>query len=339
MKRTGTIAQVVEAKSLLKFSEREFPSPGTDQVLVKIEACGICHSDSFAFDGHFPGLKYPLIPGHEIAGTVVEAGNEVSRVKVGDRVGVGWHGGHCHHCSSCHRGDFVTCARLQTPGINRDGGYAEFGIFPEEACALIPAEISFAEAGPLMCAGVTTFNALRNSGARGGDTVAILGLGGLGHLAVQFASKMGFRTVAIARGAEKASFAKELGAQHYIDSQEKDAVAKLQQLGGANVLLSTITNSAAMTPWVESLAIGGQMLIVGADVEPIQVSPIFLLSRRAKVAGWPSGSSADSQDCMNFAALSGVRPMIEEYAFKDAGAAFERMISGKARFRVVLKMS
>lgn len=336
--KTGRAAQIAAANSSLEFVSREYPEPAAREIRLKIEACGICHSDSFAFFGAFPGINYPVVPGHELVGIVDAVGAHVTRISVGDRVGVGWHGGHCHDCDSCRKGDFITCSKLLTPGINIDGGYADYGIFSEDACALVPDELSSADAGPLMCAGVTTFNALRHAGAQPGDTVAILGIGGLGHLGVQFASKMGYRTVAIARGKDKAEFARELGAHEYIDSTDKNAVATLQKLGGAKVLLSTITNAEAMSAWIDGLAIGGKMVIVGADVQPIAVSPIALISARRTISGWPSGTARDSEDCMNFCALTGIRPMIEKYPFEKAEEAYERMMSGKARFRVVVEL-
>lgn len=337
--KVGRAAQVAAANAGLSYVDREYSHPSAREVRLKIETCGICHSDCFAFLGTFPGLKYPLVPGHELVGIVDAVGDSVTRLKVGDRVGVGWHGAHCLECESCRRGDFITCESLSTPGINIDGGYAEYGLFSEDACAKVPAEISSAEAGPLMCAGVTTFNALRNAGAVAGDTVAILGIGGLGHLGVQYANKMGFRTVAIARGKDKADFAKELGAHTYIDSQDDDAVAQLQKMGGAKVLLSTVTNAAAVSPWVEGLSLDGRLVVVGADVKPIEVSPLALISGRRSISGWPSGTARDSEDCMNFSALTGIRPMIEKFSFDKAEEAYNRMMSGKARFRVVLEIS
>lgn len=335
--RTGRAAEVTQPNAGLTYTTKQYAAPAGNEVRLKIQACGVCHSDSFAFTGMFHGLQYPLIPGHEIAAVIDAVGDQVTRLKVGDRVGVGWHGGHCHHCDACRSGDYILCQESQIPGINRSGGYAEYAIFPEEVCALIPDELKASEAAPLLCAGVTTYNSLRNAGAMPGDTVAILGLGGLGHLGVQFANKMGYRTVAIARGTDKAPFARQLGAHEYIDSQSSNAVQVLKALGGASVLLSTITNSEAMTPWIDGLARNGRMVLVGADVEPMQVSPIALLSQRRSIVGWPSGTARDSEDCLRFAALTGVRPMVEVYPFDKAGQAYERMMSGKARFRVVVE--
>ncbi len=335
--KTGRAAQLVKPNTKLEFVSKNYAAPAARQVRIKIEACGVCHSDSFTFLGAFPGTVYPAVPGHEVVGIVDAVGDGVSRLKKGDRVGIGWHGGHCHECISCRSGDFIACIKLQTPGITINGGYAEYANFAEEVCALVPPELSPSEAAPLMCAGVTTYNALRNAGARPGDIVAILGMGGLGHLGIQFANKMGFRTIAIARGSDKAAFAKQLGAHHYIDSEAADAVDNLSKLGGAKVLLSTITNSDAMSPWVDALAINGRMILVGADMKPMQVSPVTMLRGRRSVTGWPSGTAKDSEDCLKFAALMGVRPMIEKFPFDKAQEAYERMMSGKARFRVVLE--
>jgi D-arabinose 1-dehydrogenase-like Zn-dependent alcohol dehydrogenase len=338
IRKTGNVARLVKPGQALEFVSQEFPPLLDRQVRIKVQACGVCHSDSFAFYGGFPGLAYPRVPGHEIVGIVDEIGGQVERLKKGDRVGVGWHGGHCHECLSCRSGDFITCSKLQVPGITIDGGYGQYAVFPEEVCALVPDALSSAEAAPLMCAGVTTYNALRNAGARGGDTVAILGIGGLGHLGVQFANKMGFRTVAIARGDDKADFAAKLGAHHYINSESTGALDKLKNLGGAKVLLSTVTSSKAMTPWVDALGVNGRMVLVGADMEPMQISPVSLLMARRSVTGWPSGTAKDSEDCLNFAALTGIRPMNESFPFEKAQEAYERMMSGKARFRVVIEM-
>lgn len=335
--KIGRAAQVSKANGALEFVEKDYSSIPPGSVRLKVHACGVCHSDSFAVHGGFPGLSYPIVPGHEIVGTIDGVGEGVGRLKQGDRVGIGWHGDHCHVCDSCRKGDFITCDKLSTPGITTDGGYSEYVIFPEDACALVPESLSSSEAAPLMCAGVTTYNSLRNAGAKPGDVVAVLGLGGLGHLGVQFANKMGFKTVAIARGDDKESFAKELGAHAYINSEKADAVDSLNKLGGAKVILSTITNSDAMTPWVGALAKDGRLLIVGADVKPLQISPILLIGARRSITGWPSGTARDSEDCMNFCALMNIRPMIESYPFDKAAEAYDRMMSGKARFRVVIE--
>ncbi len=335
--KTGRVAQVPKPEAALEFTSKTYGELAARDVRLKVQACGICHSDSFAFHGGFPGMKHPLVPGHEIVGIVDAVGSEVGRLKVGDRVGVGWHGGHCHECNSCRSGDFISCSKLQTPGITIDGGYAEYAVFPEAVCAIVPEKLTSAEAAPMVCAGVTTYNSLRHTGAMPGDTVAILGIGGLGHLGVQFANKMGFKTVAIARGKDKESFAKELGAHEYIDSEAPDAVDTLKKLGGAKVILSTVTNSDAMTPWIEALSIGGKLLIIGADFKPMQISPLALIGARRSIVGWPSGTAKDSEECMNFCALTGIRPMIETYQFEKANEAYQRMMSGKARFRVVLE--
>lgn len=336
--RTGRAFFVSKPDGEFAVREVQYPAPQKDQVLLKVSACGICHSDSFAVSGHFPGLKYPVCPGHEIAGVIEAVGTDVVRLSPGDSVGVGWHGGHCGECIACRSGDFIACRLLKTPGISIDGGYAQYAIFPESVCALIPDELDFADAAPLLCAGVTTFNALRHSGAKGGDVVAIIGIGGLGHLAVQFANKMGFYTVAIARGDDKAEFAGDLGAHLYINSESKDAVSKLKNIGGAKVILATAASSKAMSPWVDALTIDGKMVIVGADTEPLNISPIQLIGGRKQIMGWPSGTAKDSEECMEFAARFDIRPMIEQYPFDQAQEAYERMMSGEARFRVVLDL-
>lgn len=328
--------QVTRAKGPLELVERDIPEPGTGQVRIKVQACGVCHSDSMVKEGIWPGIQYPRVPGHEVAGIIDAIGPGVAEWKTGQKVGVGWNGGYCGHCESCRRGDFNTCQNILISGISYDGGYAEYMIAPASALAAIPQELSPPEAGPLMCAGITTFNALRNSGARPGSVVAVQGIGGLGHLAVQFASKMGFYTVAIARGKDKEPLAKKLGAKLYIDSESQDPVAELKKLGGAKLILSTITHSKSMSSVVDGLAIDGTFLVVGASMEPIEVSPIALITNRTSVKGWPSGSSIDSQDTMSFCALSGVRSMNEVFPLEKAAEAYDRMMSGKARFRVVL---
>jgi D-arabinose 1-dehydrogenase-like Zn-dependent alcohol dehydrogenase len=330
--------QVGSAGGALELVELEIPAPGPHQALVKVEACGICHSDSMTKDGSWPGVQYPRVPGHEVAGVIEALGPEVESWKAGDRVGVGWHGGHCGHCANCRRGIFVLCERAQVPGISYDGGYAEYMVAPVEALARMPQDLADVDAAPLLCAGITTFNALRNSGARAGDTVAILGLGGLGHLGVQYARKMGFRTVAIARGEDKAPLAKELGAHHYIDSRKENVADALKALGGAKIILATVTNADAMTATLGGLALDGTLLVVGIAQEPIQVSGAQFIMGRDAVRGWPSGTSADSEDTLAFSALADVKPMIETYPLERAPEAYERMISGAARFRVVLTM-
>jgi D-arabinose 1-dehydrogenase-like Zn-dependent alcohol dehydrogenase len=330
------VVQVPRPNGPFELVERDLPEAGAGSVRIKISACGICHSDSYTKEGTFPGIQYPRVPGHEIAGTVDAIGTGVPGWSAGQRVGVGWHGGHCGYCDSCRRGDFVTCQiARQVPGITYDGGYADYMIAPAEALALIPDELSAVEAGPLMCAGITTFNSLRHSGARPGDVVAVLGIGGLGHLGVQFAAKMGFRTVAIARGADKEPLAKQLGARHYIDSQTQDPAKELIKLGGAKVILATATSGKAMGAAIGGLGIDGKMIIVGA-ADPMEVPPLLLIGGRRSVTGWPSGRSIDSQDTLRFSALTGVRSMNEVFPLERAAEAYEHMMSGKARFRVVL---
>ena len=328
--------QVGSPNGPFELVEKDIPLPSVGSVRIKVEACGVCHSDSFTKEGTYPGISYPRVPGHEVAGIIDAIGEKVGEWKVGQRVGIGWNGGYCIHCESCRRGDFVTCKNLQITGVTYDGGYADYMIAPVEALALIPSELSPLDAGPLMCAGVTTYNSLRNSGARPGDLVAILGLGGLGHLAVQFAAKMGFRTVAIARGKEKEALAKKLGAVHYIDSLSEDVSAALTKLGGAKIILATVTNGKAMNAVLGGLSINGKLIIVGAALEPLEIPPLSLIKGRHSIMGWPCGASIDSQDTMCFCSLTGVRSMNEIYPLERAGEAYERMMSGKARFRVVL---
>jgi D-arabinose 1-dehydrogenase-like Zn-dependent alcohol dehydrogenase len=329
--------QVTGPKKSFEIVERDIPEPAAGHVRVKVEACGICHSDAMTKEGMWPGIQYPRVPGHEIAGTVDAVGQGVAGWTKGQRVGVGWHGGHCGYCDSCRRGDFVTCQiALLIPGIAYDGGYAEYMVAPASALALIPEGLSAVEAGPLMCAGVTTFNPLRNSGARPGDLVAILGIGGLGHLGIQFAVKMGFKTVAIARGMDKEPLARKLGASVYIDSRSQDPTAELQKLGGAKVILATVTNGDAMSAVLSGLGVNGKLIILGAAAEPLQVPGIPLLMGRRSVLGWPSGSSIDSQDTLAFSQLTGVRSMNEIFPLERASEAYEHMMSGKARFRAVL---
>ena len=316
--------------------QRDIPEPGPGRVRIKIEACGICHSDSLTKEGHFAGLKYPRVPGHEVVGVVDAVGEHVLRWKPGMRVGVGWHGGNCGYCDSCRRGDFFACqTATQVTGITHDGGYADYMIAPAESIALVPEALSAIEAAPLMCAGITTFNCLRNSGATSGELVAVLGLGGSGHLGVQYAAKMGFRTVAIARGKDKEPLAKKLGAQNYIDSQSQDPAAELQKLGGAKVILATVTNAQAMSAVAGGLGTRGTLMVIGA-AGPIEISPLLLIVGCRSVKGWYSGTSIDSQDTLEFSVQAGVRSMNEVYRLEQVEEAYERMISGKARFRVVL---
>ena len=318
--------------------ERPIPEPGRGQVRIKVEACGICYSDSLVKEGHFPGIQYPRVPGHEIAGRIDAIGADVTIWKPGQRVGVGWHGGNCVYCDACRRGDAFACeTETLVTGITHDGGYAEFMIAPASSLARVPDDLSSIEAAPLMCAGITTFNALRNSAARPGETVAVLGIGGLGHLGVQFAAKLGFKTVAIARGADKAPLAKQLGAHHYIDSQAEDPAAALQKLGGAKVILATATSGAAMSAAQGGLVVRGTLLIVGVP-EALDINPLPLILGSRSVQGWYSGTSIDSQQTLAFSALTGVRSMNEIYPLARAAEAYDRMMSGQARFRVVLTM-
>lgn len=328
--------QVTKANSPLELVERPIPEPASGQVRVKVQACGVCHSDSVTKEGLLPGIPYPRVPGHEIAGIIDAVGLGVPEWRPGQRVGIGWYGGHCGHCESCRRGDFVLCQNGQVAGVSYDGGYADYVIAPFEALARIPDGLSPVEAAPLMCAGITTFNALRNGGARPGDLVAVLGIGGLGHLGVQFAAKMGFRTVAIARGKDKEPLAKQLGAHVYIDSQTESVSEALQKLGGAKAILATVTNSKAMSAAVGGLAVNGRFIIVGAPPDPLEANPLHMMFGRRSIQGWASGSSIDSEDTLGFSALTGVRPMTEVFPLARAPEAYDRMMSGDARFRVVL---
>jgi D-arabinose 1-dehydrogenase-like Zn-dependent alcohol dehydrogenase len=332
---TMRVAQVSRAKGPLEIVERKIPEPGAGSVRIKVDACGICHSDSFTKEGGFPGIQYPRVPGHEVAGVIDAVGPGVAGWEPGQRVGVGWNGGYCGYCEHCRRGEFFACVRGQVTGLTYDGGYGEYMTAPASAVARMPAELPPVEAAPLMCAGLTTFNALRNSGARPGDVVAVLGLGGLGHLGVQYAAKMGFHTVGIARGKDKEPLARKLGASAYIDNQAQDPAAELLKLGGAKVILATATSGEAMSAVQGGLAVNGTLLIVGA-AESVQVSPVSLLSGCRSVKGWYSGTSIDSQDTLAFSVRAGVRSMNETYPLERVAEAYDRMMSGKARFRVVL---
>lgn len=330
------VAQIARPGGNFELIEREIPSPAAGWVRVKVQACGICHSDSLVKEGHWPGLEYPRVPGHEVVGLVDAVGAGVTQWQPGQRVGVGWHGGHCGACDACRNGDFFGCTvALQITGISFDGGYADYLVAPAIALAHVPDDLSPDEAAPLMCAGITTYNALRHSGARPGDVVAILGLGGLGHLGVQYAVKMGFKTVGIARGADKEPLARKLGAHHYIDSLARDPAAELQKLGGAKAILATVTAGEAMSAAQGGLGLNGTLMVIGA-AQSLTVSPLFLLSGRRAVKGWYSGTAADSQDTLKFSVLAGVRSMNEAYPLEKAAEAYDRMMSGKARFRVVL---
>lgn len=332
---TMQAVQVSRAGGNFERVERPIPEPGPTQVRIKVEACGVCHSEQLVKDGHWPGITYPRVPGHEVVGRIDTVGSAVTQWQPGDRVGVGWHGGHCFECDPCRRGDFMNCTRLHITGISSDGGYAEYLLARQEALARFPAALDAVAAAPLLCAGITTFNALRHSGARPGDRVAVQGIGGLGHLGVQFAAKMGFTTIAISTGKDKEELARTLGASTYIDAGSSDAAAELQKLGGAHVILATAPSARAMSSVIAGLMPRGKLVIVGAAFEPMQVAPVALLSGRS-IAGWPSGTARDSEDALNFSVLTGVRPMIETFPLVRAAEAYEHMIQGKPRFRVVL---
>ncbi len=333
-----TAAQISKPGGDWELVQRDVPEPGPGGVRVKVDACGICHSDEIVKHGGWPGLQYPRVPGHEVAGRVDAIGSGVTAWKKGQRVGVGWHGGHCFQCEQCRRGDFAMCVNRLVTGINFDGGYAEFMIAPAAALAAIPDKLPAEEAGPFMCAGVTVYNALRNSGAKAGDVVAVHGIGGLGHLGIQYARLMGFETVAIGRGTDKEPLARKLGAHHYIDTDTGDPAAALQKLGGARVILGTAPNAKAISALVDGLSVNGKLLVPAAPAEPLTVNVLSLIMGRRSVAGWYSGTARDSQDTLEFSALSGVHPMIENFPLSRVAEAFEQMHSGKARFRVVLTM-
>jgi D-arabinose 1-dehydrogenase-like Zn-dependent alcohol dehydrogenase len=318
--------------------EREIPNPGAGHVRIRVRACGICHSDSITKEGLFPGIQYPRVPGHEVAGVIDEVGSGVTGWKKGQGVGVGWHGGRDGTCIACRRGDFANCLDLKISGISYDGGYQEYMVAPVEALAAIPASLGPAEAGPLLCAGITTFNALRHSGALPSDLVAVQGIGGLGHLGIQFANKFGYKVAAVGRGPQNAALAKKLGAHVYIDSKATNAAEELQKLGGARVILATAPDSKSMSELAGGLGLNGTLVVVGAGQGPIEVSPIQLLFGRKSVKGWSSGIPTDSEDTLRFAEMTGVRPMIEKYPLEKASEAYARMMSGKAEFRVVLTM-
>jgi alcohol dehydrogenase/propanol-preferring alcohol dehydrogenase len=329
--------QVSRANGPIELVERDVPEPAAGQVRVAVKACGICHSDTLTREGTWPGIQYPRVPGHEIAGLIDAVGPGVKEWKVGQRVGIGWHGGHCGYCRACRRGDFIAClVAPQVPGITYDGGYAEFVVAPASVLARIPDTLTFEEAAPLLCAGVTTFNSLRHSGAGPGDLVAILGLGGLGHLGAQFAVKMGMKTVGIARGKEKEPLARKLGAHVYIDSQAQDPAAELQKLGGAKAIIATVTSGKAMEAVIGGLDLNGRLVLLGLAPDTFPVSAMTLITGRRSIAGWPAGNAADSEDTLAFCALTGVRSMNEIYPLEKVSQAYDRMISGKARFRVVL---
>ncbi len=331
-------AQISKAKGDWEIVERPLPEPGPGQVRIKVEACGVCHSDMFVKEGLWPGLQFPRVPGHEVAGVIDELGSGVSNWKLGQRVGVGWHGGHCFQCEACRRGDFILCRNLKVTGISHDGGYAEYMVSPAEAVAAMPEQLPAAEAAPLLCAGITVFNSLRHAGATAGDLVAVQGIGGLGHLAVQYARRMGFATVAINRGKEKEVLAKKLGAEFYIDSAAGNAAEQLQKLGGARVILATAPDAKSISAITGGLAANGKLLIVAAALEPLTISALDLISGRRSIQGWPSGTAVDSEDTLRFSAMAEVRPMIETFPLEKVADAYDRMISSKARFRTVLTM-
>lgn len=332
---TMKAVQVSKANGSFEVVTRDVPEPAESQVRVKVEACGICHSDALVKGGMFPGLTLPRIPGHEIAGRVDAVGARATQWKVGDRVGVGWHGGHCFTCNACRRGMFINCENEKITGISHDGGYAEYVVVPAESVARIPEKMDATLAGPLLCAGITTYNSLRNSGARAGDTVAVQGIGGLGHLAIQFASRMGFRTVAISRGADKEALARELGAHEYIDTEKTSAAEGLKALGSADLVLATAPHADAIATTVDGLKVRGKLLIVAAPFEPLQVSVFSLLSGKT-VAGWPSGSAIESEDTIAFSQLTGVAPRVEVFKLEQAEEAFAKVMANKVRFRAVL---
>jgi len=339
-KSAGTmlVARVPKVGGEFQLVEVPIPAPGPGQVRIKVQACGVCHSDVFTKDGLWPGIQYPRVPGHEVAGVIDALGGGVSAWKAGQRVGVGWHGGQDNTCPSCRSGDFRSCSNLQVPGISYDGGYAQYMIAPIEALAAMPQGLGDVEAAPLLCAGLTTYNALRHSGALPGDLVAVLGVGGLGHLGIQYASKFGYKVAAIGRGAENATLAKKLGANVYIDSEAGSAAKALQELGGAQVILATAPSSKAMSDLIDGLGINGRLVVIGVSSDPISVTPLQLIMGTRRLEGWVAGTPADSEATLKFSELTGVRPMIETYPLEKAAEAYARMMSGKAQFRVVLTM-
>jgi D-arabinose 1-dehydrogenase-like Zn-dependent alcohol dehydrogenase len=332
------VAQVPRPGADFEIVEREIPKPGPKEVRIKVHACGVCHSDVLTKEGSWPGIQYPRVPGHEVIGIVDELGEDISDWKKGQRVGVGWHGGHDGTCEACRRGDFGNCRNMKVPGISYDGGYQQYMLAPEDALTVIPDGLSDVEAAPLLCAGITTFNSLRHSGAGPGDLVAVLGIGGLGHLGIQFASKFGYNVVAVGRGAENAALAKKLGANVYIDNKEKNAAQALQEMGGAAVILATAPSSKSMSDIIDGLAPRGRLMVVGVAFEPIEVTPLQLITGSRNIQGWAAGTPTDAEDTLRFAQLTGVRPMIETYPLEKAAEAYARMMSGNATYRVVLTM-
>ncbi len=335
---TMKIAEIPAPGADFRIAEREIPQPGAREVRIKVQACGICHSDAITKDAVLPGIQYPRVPGHEVAGVIDQLGGGITEWSVGQRVGVGWHGGHDGTCPECRRGDFGNCRNMKIPGVSYDGGYQQYMLAPAEALVAIPDTLSDVDAAPLLCAGITTFNALRHSGAMPGDLVAVQGVGGLGHLGIQFASKFGYKVAAIGRGPGNAALAKQLGANLYIDSKATNAAAELRKLGGARVILATAPNSKSMSELIDGLAPNGKLMVVGADMQPIEVTPVQLIFGSRKIEGWASGLPADAEDTLRFAELSGVRAMIETYPLERAAEAYARMMSGDAQFRVVLTM-
>jgi len=331
-------AQIPKAAADFEIVEREIPKPGAAQVRIKVQACGVCHSDLFTKEGYWPGIQYPRVPGHEVVGIIDELGEGVTEWKKGQRIGVGWHGGHDGTCLQCRRGDFGNCQNLKIAGISYDGGYQQYMVAPAEAVTAMPEGLSDAEAAPLLCAGITTYNALRHSGAVPGDLVAVLGIGGLGHLGIQFANKFGYKVAAVGRGSESAALAKKLGASVYIDNKVANPAEELQKMGGAQVILGTAPSAKSMTDVIDGLAPNGRLMVVGAESEPIQVTPVQLINGSRSIQGWASGTPTDAEDTLRFAELTGVRPMIETYPLEKAAEAYARMMSGKAQFRVVLTM-
>ena len=331
-------AQIPKAGADFEIVEREVPKPSAAQVRIKVQACGVCHSDLFTKEGYWPGIQYPRVPGHEVAGIIDELGEGVTGWKKGQRIGVGWHGGHDGTCLYCRRGDFRNCRNLKIPGISYDGGYEQYMVAPVEALTTMPEGLSDVEAAPLLCAGITTYNALRHSGALPGDVVAVLGIGGLGHLGIQFANKFGYKVAAVGRGSESAALAKKLGASVYIDNKVANPAEELQKMGGAQVILGTAPSAKSMTDVIDGLAPNGRLMVVGAESEPIQVTPVQLINGSRSIQGWASGTPTDAEDTLRFAELTGVRPMIETYPLEKAAEAYARMMSGKAQFRVVLTM-
>jgi len=331
-------AQVPNPGADFQIVECEIPRPDAGHVRIKVQACGVCHSDVLTKEGLWPGIQYPRVPGHEVAGIVDELGAGVSEWKKGQRVGVGWHGGHDNTCRECRRGDFRNCRNQKIAGISYDGGYQQYMVAPVEALVAIPESLSDVDAAPLLCAGITTYNALRHSGAFPGDLVAVQGIGGLGHLGIQFANKFGYKVAAIGRGSENAALSKKLGANVYIDSKSTNAAEALQKLGGAQVILATAPSSKAMSELIDGLGPNGKLMVIGATFDPIEVTPIQLISGSRTIQGWAAGTPADSEDTLRFAELTGVRPMIETYPLEKAAEAYARMLSGKAEFRVVLTM-